>query len=137
MGGHCERIFHSNVIFEEHTFSLANEMELKNLSVRIMQESMCDSWNGRTLVNSQLYEGKWRCKENFESYFPHSYASGKIYWCVGMSHEVDLVLDLKTDGQYASQHLDTSGVSIWDAPYLHAILFCTILSFPIRLWLCV
>lgn len=37
------RLFHSNVIFEEHTFSLANEMALENLSVRIVQESMCDS----------------------------------------------------------------------------------------------
>lgn len=30
--------FHSRGIFEEHTFSLTNEMELKNLSVRIVQE---------------------------------------------------------------------------------------------------
>lgn len=29
---------HSNVIFGEHTFSLANDMELKNLSVRIVRE---------------------------------------------------------------------------------------------------
>jgi len=35
--------FHSHVMFEEHSFSLANEMELKNLSVRIVEESMCDS----------------------------------------------------------------------------------------------
>lgn len=34
---------HSHVIFEEHTFSLANDTELKNLSIRIVQESMCDS----------------------------------------------------------------------------------------------
>ena len=34
---------HSDVIFEEHTFSLANDTELKNLSIRIVQESMCDS----------------------------------------------------------------------------------------------
>lgn len=37
------RLFHSHVIFEEHTFSLANEMALKNLSIRIAQVSMCDS----------------------------------------------------------------------------------------------
>lgn len=37
------RLFHSRVIFEENTFSLANEMALKNLSVRIAQVSVCDS----------------------------------------------------------------------------------------------
>lgn len=38
-GGYTVRgFFHRRGIFEEHTFSLTNEMELKNLSVRIVQE---------------------------------------------------------------------------------------------------
>lgn len=66
---------HSSVIFEEHTVSLENEMEFK---VGIVQKSMRDSWNTRAFVNKQLPEGRWSCKENFENYFSHSYASGKI-----------------------------------------------------------
>lgn len=34
--------FCRNVIFEDHTFSLANEMELQILSVGIVGKSMCD-----------------------------------------------------------------------------------------------
>lgn len=70
-------LFCSNVIFEEHTFSLLNEMEFKILSFGIVQKSMCDSWNRRARVNKQLPEGRWSCKENFENYFLHSYASRK------------------------------------------------------------
>lgn len=45
MGGeyNVRGLFPSNVIFEEHTFSLANEMEFKILLVGIVPKSMCDS----------------------------------------------------------------------------------------------